>query len=49
MHNFKFLSVIKGKDLEALQGSGIIGLAPTPATDEELNGGLKTGVPGFIA
>lgn len=34
MDNFSFLTVVKGKDLEALKGSGLIGLAPTPAKEE---------------
>jgi len=31
MKDFGFLTVIKGADLEALKGGGLIGLAPTPA------------------
>ena len=46
---FNFLTVVSGKDLEALEGSGIVGLAPTPATKEEMDNAMNTAVPGFIA
>jgi len=36
MAKFNFLTVVKGKDLESLKGSGIIGLSPTPAKEEEI-------------
>jgi len=42
MNKFNFLTIVRGKDLEALEGSGIVGLAPTPATEETLyNEALK--------
>lgn len=43
-----FLNVIKGKDLQALQGGGLIGLAPIPAKEKELKDPLNSGIPGFI-
>jgi hypothetical protein len=45
----KFLTVVKGKDLEALKGSGLIGLAPTPPDAKDLDQSLEKGAPGFIA
>jgi len=45
---FKFLSVIKAKDVESLKGSGLIGLAPTPAKEKEIQDPMKNGIPGFI-
>lgn len=44
-----FLTVTRGKDLESLQGSGLIGLSPTPGEDKELASPLLNGIPGFIA
>ena len=44
-----FLNVIKGKDLEALQGGGLIGLAPIVSKEKELKEPLNNGIPGFIA
>lgn len=37
MTKFNFLTIVRGKDLEALEGSGIVGLAPTPANPESLS------------
>jgi hypothetical protein len=45
----KFLTVVKGKDLEALKGSGLIGLAPTPPNAKDLDQSLEHGAPGFVA
>jgi len=36
MSKVNFLTVVAGKDLESLQGAGLIGLAPTPAEGKEL-------------
>lgn len=45
-----FLTVVKGKDLESLKGSGLIGLAPTPVKNaKEFDDPLHNGVPGFVA
>lgn len=44
-----FLTVVKAKDIESLKGSGIVGLAPTPATASELETPLKGNVAGFVA
>ena len=44
-----FLTVVKAKDVESLQGSGLIGLSPSPAKDTELKQPFTHGVPGFIA
>ena len=50
MSKINFLTVTKGKDFEALEGSGFVGLAPTPATKEELENAMTNNqVPGFIA
>jgi len=49
MDKFSFLTVIKAADVEALKGSGLIGLAPTPAKEENFNKPFTSGVPGFIA
>ena len=50
LHNLKFLSVVKGVDLQSLKGSGLVGLAPMLATEQEITDEtLSTGVPGFIA
>jgi len=40
---------VKARDVESLHGSGLIGLSPSPAKDNELKGALENGVPGFIA
>ena len=40
MSKINFLTVTKGKDFEALEGSGFVGLAPTPATKEELENAM---------
>lgn len=44
-----FLTVVKSAQLEALKGAGLVGLAPSPAKDEQLDDPLAKGVPGFIA
>lgn len=44
-----FLTVVKAKDIESLKGSGIVGLAPTPASDAELKTPLAGNVAGFVA
>lgn len=46
---FNFLTVVRGRDLEALEGSGIVGLAPTPASKQDLDNAMNQMVPGFIA
>jgi len=48
LSKFNFLNVIKGKDLQALNGGGLIGLAPIPGKDKELKDPLNIGIPGFI-
>lgn len=49
MAHFNFLTVVRGKDLESLKGSGLIGIAPTPATGPDLKDPMNNGVAGFIA
>jgi len=49
MKKFNFLTVVKGKDLESLKGSGLIGIAPTPAKGQDLSDPMNHGVAGFIA
>lgn len=49
MKSVNFLTVVRGKDLDALQGSGLIGLSPAPGVDKELESPLKNGISGFIA
>lgn len=49
MTKFNFLTVVKGKDLESLKGSGLIGIAPTPSTGKDLTDPFNNGVAGFIA
>lgn len=49
MSKFNFLTVVKGKDLESLQGSGLIGLAPTPAKGTEMEKPMENGIAGFVA
>jgi len=45
-----FLNVFNSKDLSSLQGSGLIGLAPTPAKERKGNQDpLATGIDGFVA
>lgn len=47
--NMAFLAVVKSKDVQSLQGSGLIGLSPSPAKGEELASPMTHGVPGFVA
>ena len=47
--NMSFLTVVNSADLSALRGSGLIGLAPTPPHQEELDKPMEAGVPGFVA
>jgi len=35
--------------MSPLKGNGVIGLAPTPASKDEMKDPLKKGVPGFVA
>lgn len=49
LSKFNFLTVVKGKDLESLKGSGLIGIAPTPATGPDLKDPMNNGIAGFIA
>ena len=49
MAKFNFLTVVRGKDLESLKGSGLIGMAPTPAQGPDLKDPMNNGVAGFIA
>lgn len=49
LSKFGFLTIIKAADVEALKGGGLIGLAPTPATQEEIDDPFTKGVAGFIA
>lgn len=49
MSKFNFLTVVRGKDLEALEGSGIIGLAPTPSEFDANDRSLDRGIAGFVA
>ena len=49
MAKFNFLTIVRGKDLEALEGSGIIGMAPTPASKEHVDHGMDKEIPGFVA
>lgn len=44
-----FLSVVKSKDLEALKGSGIVGLSPAPGKPEDLKDPINNAVAGFIS
>ena len=44
-----FLSVISSKDVESLQGSGLIGLSPAPTKELDLKEPLTHGVPAFIS
>ena len=44
-----FLNVVKGKDLQALNGGGLIGLAPIPVKGNELKDPMNHGIPGFVA
>jgi len=49
VENMSFLSVISSRDVESLQGSGLIGLSPAPTKDHDLNSPMTNGVPGFIS
>jgi hypothetical protein len=49
IEELSFLTVVKAKDVSSLQGSGLIGLAPTPPKQDEFKSPLQHGVPGFIA
>ena len=49
IEGFNFLNVVKGKDLEALNGAGLIGLAPIPSKKKELEDAFDHGIPGFVA
>ena len=49
VENLTFLTVVKAKDVESLQGSGLIGLSPSPATQAELNEPFTNGIPSFIS
>lgn len=44
-----FLTVVKAKDLEALHGSGLIGMSPSPGKAAEFEDPFHHGVPSFIA
>ena len=44
-----FLSVISSRDVESLQGSGLVGLSPAPAKELDIKSPMTNGVPGFIA
>jgi hypothetical protein len=47
--SLSFLSVVNFLYMNPIKGNGVIGLAPTPATNEDLKDPLTKGVPGFIA
>lgn len=47
--NMNFLSVFKAKEVEALKGSGLVGLSPSPAKEAELKDPFHNDAPGFIA
>lgn len=49
MSKFNFLTVVRGKDLESLKGSGLIGIAPTPAQGPDLADPMNNGIAGFLA
>jgi hypothetical protein len=49
LNGFNFLNVVKGKDLEALNGAGLIGLAPIPSKKKELEDAFNHGIPGFVS
>ena len=49
VHNISFLTVVKAADLSALKGSGLVGLAPSPAEKKNLDDPFHSGVPGFVA
>jgi len=49
VHNMSFLTVIKAKELEALKGSGLIGLSPTPGDKANMDDPMHKGVPGFVS
>lgn len=48
VEKMNFLSVVKSKDLSSLKGSGLIGLAPTPAKQQEFDDPMHNGIPGFV-
>lgn len=43
-----FLTIEKAKDVESLEGSGLIGLAPSIAKEGEIKQPFTHGVAGFI-
>ena len=47
--SLSFLSVVNYLYMDPPKGNGVIGLAPTPATKEELSDPLHHSIPGFIA
>lgn len=49
LSKFNFLTVVQGKDLEALEGSGLIGLSPALSDKGEMEKPMENGVPGVIA
>lgn len=48
VESMSFLSVVKAKDMQALKGSGIVGLSPSPARDIDLKEPLTHNTPGFV-
>lgn len=44
-----FLTVISGKDLDTLRGSGLIGLSPKPPMWHQIDDPMNDGVAGFVA
>lgn len=48
IENMSFLTVVKAADMQALKGSGIVGLSPSPAKPGELEDPLNHSVAGFI-
>jgi len=49
VNKLAFLTVVKAKDVEALKGSGLIGLSPSPAKEANIADPMKSGVAGFVA
>lgn len=49
IEGMSFLTVVKAKDIESLKGSGIVGLAASPATEKEIKDPLAGNVAGFVA
>jgi hypothetical protein len=41
--------VTKSRETGSLLGSGLIGMAPTPANNAQIKDPVKNGVPGFLA